>query len=131
MLARTVCSCILVGTALGFGGCGPARLDETKEYQMEPGLARALDLGAQSKPQTLNVEFASSDGAISVLVVKKDDAPSEDDLISVPSSKAIASKVNETSGSFTAEVPANTATRVIVRDAEKKASVTLKVTNRK
>jgi hypothetical protein len=131
VFARAVFAGFLAIAVLQLAGCGPAKLYEKKQYQMEPGLARAMDLSAQSKPQTLSVEFSSSDGKVSVLVVKQEDAPSEDDLIGVPASKAIASKVRETSGSFTAEVPANTATRVIVRDAEKNTDVTLHVTNRK
>jgi hypothetical protein len=129
VLARLTFSCLLVVGLLTVAGCGPAKLDVTKTYTLEPGDGRAIDLDAQSKAQTLNVDFSSTAGEINVLVMKKDDAPSDDDLLTADAAKALASKLKAKEGTVTAEVPANTAVRVIIRDAAKTSEVKVHVTN--
>ena len=63
--------------ALSLFGCGPSKLNESKSWELETGDGRALDLPAVSKPQKVNVEFSSSDGDVTVLVFKEEDAREE------------------------------------------------------
>lgn len=127
----------LVGMALSLllaAGCGPAKLNETKTLQLnKETMAAGLDLSAQKKPQTVTVEFSSSDGEVSVGVFKMEDLKDDDAMVIVPSSKAIGNKVvRGKSDTFSVEIPENTATRVVVRGhTAAKTDVTLKVTNAK
>src|SRR6266700_2315065 len=94
--------------AFVFAGCGPAKLDESKTLSLSGETpAKSIDLDAQSKPQTITVDFSSSAGDVSVLVFKKSDAPTDDDLLSAPPNKAIAMKKGK-ADTFTAEIPENT-----------------------
>jgi len=117
--------------ALAFAGCGPAKLDVTKTYNVGGETpAQAIELTAQSQPQTINVEFSSTTREVTVMVVKMDDAKTVDDLFG-SEKKAIAFKKAK-SDSFTAEVPANTPVWVgVVAGPGDKTDVTLKVTNKK
>jgi len=117
---------------LWLAGCGPGKLDQNMTLTLEGDVAaRAIDLPAVSKPQTINVEFSSSDGEVTVLVFKAEDAKKDDELQMAPSSKALAKKRSK-GESFSVDVPENTATRVVVREAEaKKTDVQVKVTNKK
>ena len=116
---------------LVLAGCGPAKLDETKTFNLDGEYpARSMDLDAQSGPQTLNVEFASSDGDVTVLVFKKSDAPTEDDLLTAEPKKALAMKKGKAE-SFSVDIPENTPIRVIARMETKKTNVNVKVTNKK
>jgi hypothetical protein len=114
--------------ALALLGCGPSKLNESKSWELDSGDARALDLPAVSKAQKVNIEFSSSEGEISVYVFKEEDAKGDDGLFGSDSKKALAFKKAK-SDTFSADVPENTATRVIVRGIDKKTKVTLKVTN--
>lgn len=123
----TRCALFLFAVGLLFTfGCQPPRLDESKSYKMGPGDANLLALPAISKAQTLKVEFTSSKSEVTVYVAKDvgkdDETPKKEDTLEMKKGKA------ET---FSVEVPANTATRVIVRDAHETTDVTLKVTNSK
>lgn len=120
---------VLVGWVLGSAGCGPARLNQSKEYTMDVGEARALDLQPQRQAQKLTVEYVVSNGEARVLVFRAEDAPGDQGLLDTPASKALASH-RGSKGDFTVDVPANTAVRVVVRDLTRQATVTLKVTNR-
>ena len=122
--------------ALAFGllattGCGPGKLDETKTVTLdETHSAASVQLTAQKKSQNITVEFESSDGEVSVYLFKEEDMKGDDALIFTPGSKAIEKKSGK-SGSFTAELPASTAARVVVRGAQaKKTDVKLHITNR-
>jgi hypothetical protein len=115
--------------AVVLSGCGPSRLNENKTWDLDSGVAMALDLPAVSKPQKINVEFTSSAGDALVAVFKEVDAKGEEGLLNADTNvkKALASK--ESKGeSFSVDVPENTATRVIVY-SRKKTTVNLKVTN--
>jgi hypothetical protein len=107
-------------------GCGPPKLNENKAFTLESGDAKAFDLPAVSKPQKVTVEFTSSAADVHVLFFKEEDA--KDDLFLADAKKALGEKKGK-GDSFTVEVPANTATRVIARDAKTKTDVTLKITN--
>ena len=129
MLARITAAAAMAGL-LTLSGCGPAKLDESRNWTLDPGgdSTRALDLPAQSKPQVLTVDFESSAAEVNVGVFKDADAAKLDD---VPWTKAIKAETGKKSGTFTADVPANTATRVVVGNTTKKTEVKVQVTNRK
>jgi hypothetical protein len=110
-------------------GCGPAKLNVEKTLDLEPGEAKSIDLDAQSKPQKITVDFKSSEGDVSVLLFKEADAKGDDALLDADQAKAIEKKKGK-EDSFTADVPENTAVRVIIRGAAKTTKVTLKVTNK-
>jgi hypothetical protein len=113
---------------VGFAGCGPAKLDETKTLQVDSD-AQILQLDPQAKPQSLRVQFESARSPVTVLLVKASDVPGPDDAVYVSTDKAIAFMKGEKSGEFSGEVPANTATVVIVRDAKGQTSVKVHITN--
>ena len=125
----------VVAVALGLllaSGCGPAKLNETKTLKLDKEtMAAGLSLAAQPKPQTITVEFSSSEGEVTLGVFKKDDLKDDDAMMTVPLSKALAHKKGK-GETFTVEVPENTATRVVVREhTAAKTDVTVKVTNAK
>ncbi|HVL11655.1 MAG TPA: hypothetical protein VM529_03770 [Gemmata sp.] len=111
-------------------GCGPAKLDESRSMEVADGEAKSIDLDALKKPQTITVDFTSSPGEVTVCVFKAEDCKTNDDLVVAPTAKAIAHKSGK-SGTFTADIPENTATRVVVRNQGDKTKVDLKVTNKK
>jgi hypothetical protein len=113
---------------LFLAGCGPSKLNENRKIQIEDGEAKAIELPAVSKPQKVNVEFNSPDSEVSVYLFKESDAKGDDGLLSSDPKKALASKRGK-SESFSADVPENTATRVIIRGAAKKTEVQVKITN--
>jgi hypothetical protein len=112
-------------------GCGPDRLDVTKKVTVSPGDAKAFDLPAQKEPQTVNIEFSTSGEPASVLLFKEDDAKGEDNILLASETKALGKVMISKGDKFSAEVPANTATRVIVRAHAKSTEVTVKINNRK
>jgi hypothetical protein len=116
--------------AIALVGCGPAKLNESRTWKVESGVSQALDLPAISKPQKINVEFSSSDGEVLVAVFKEEDAKGEEGLLNADTNvkKALASKTSK-GETFTADVPENTPTRVIVYSKQKNTTVNLKVTN--
>ena len=115
--------------ALFLAGCGPAKLNESRTWELEPASPKALDLPAISKPQKLNVEFSSTDGDVLVAVFKEEDAKGEEGLVNADTnrSKALAHKSSQ-GDKFSVDVPENTATRVIAF-SKKKTTLNLKVTN--
>src|SRR5689334_4048759 len=121
----------LLSVALGalfLAGCGPAKLNENRKMDLLDGEAKAIDLPAVSKPQKITVEFSSPDTEVSVLVFKAEDAKGDEGILGADAAKAIAYKKGK-ADKFTADVPENTATRVVVRGAGKKTEVQLKITN--
>ena len=58
----------------------------------------------------------------------EEDAKGEDGLLSPAKAKALATK-NGKADNFTVEIPEKTAVRIIFRGADKKTSVTVKVTS--
>jgi hypothetical protein len=130
MLYRCSSAVIAVGLIYVIG-CGPAKLNETRTWNLDDELvAQSLDLSAQPKPQTIHVEFSSSGNEVSVYLFKAEDAKGDKGLTEANPEKALALKTNTKNDSFSAEVPPNTATRVIVRrNGGGKAEVKLKVTN--
>jgi hypothetical protein len=129
MFARSI---VAVALSLGLAwitGCGPARLDMLQTYQIADD-AQILKLDPQPKPQTIRIRFESSQSPVTVLLVKAADAPGTDvEIAMAPTDKAIAFKKGEKTGDFTGEVPANTATFVIIREAKGKTSVKVHITN--
>jgi hypothetical protein len=128
MLSRLLSVMIVAVGALFLAGCGPSKLNENRKLEVEDGEAKAIDLPAVSKPQKVNVEFSSSEGEVSVYLFKAEDAKGDEGLLGSDPKKALASKKGK-SDSFSADVPENTATRVIVRGAAKKTEVQFKITN--
>ncbi|HXD88269.1 MAG TPA: hypothetical protein VN641_17405 [Urbifossiella sp.] len=128
MFARSTTVAIASLVLVGFAGCGPAKLDETKTLQVDSD-AQILQLDPQAKPQSLRVQFESARSPVTVLLVKASDVPGPDDAVYVSTDKAIAFMKGEKSGEFSGEVPANTATVVIVRDAKGQTSVKVHITN--
>ncbi|MCI0700025.1 MAG: hypothetical protein L0241_02945 [Planctomycetia bacterium] len=125
MLARSLAFLTLV---LLIAGCGPAKLNETKTFPIDTGEAKAFDLPAVSKPQKVTVDFSTTGAEIHVLLFKEEDAKGEDGLFNSNPAKALGKK-NGKADSFSADVPENTATRIIVRNASAKTDVTLKFSN--
>jgi hypothetical protein len=122
----------LVAVALAWvTGCGPAKLNESRSWDLEAANPRAMDLPAQPKPQTLTVEFSAPE-EVSVYVFKEEDAKGDDGLLnaSVNAKKALAQKKSK-GETFTVDVPENTPVRVIADSGGKSTKVNLKVTNQK
>jgi len=113
-------------TCLFASGCGPAKLDVSKEWDMD-GEPQMLYLNPESKPQKVTVEFESSGNEVTVLLIKSADVPKEDERF-VAVEKAIASQKGK-SGSFSGDVPEKTETQVIVRGGGK-TKVKLRVHNK-
>ena len=113
---------------LFLAGCGPAKLNVEKTFDIPAGDGDGFFLPKQSKPQKINIEFSSSEGEVTVLLFKADDAPGDDALIA-DAKKALGFKKG-TAESFSADVPENTETRLVVRDVGKKTRVTVKATNK-
>ena len=131
MLARLV---PVVAIALGLAslsGCGPDKLNVEKTLNLSAEYpARSVDMPPQKKAQTITVDFTSSADVL-VLLFKEDDAKGDDAILTAGEAKALGKQKGK-SGSFSAEVPANTATRVVARDpAGAKADVQIKITNKK
>lgn len=112
-------------------GCLPAKLNETRTLKLdEETVATSVDLPAIQRTQKITVEFTSSATEVSVLVFKEADAKGEDGMRFANPEKALGKVMNSKGATFTAEVPENTATRVVVRGGQgKKTEVTLKLTN--
>lgn len=129
MFARLI-PCVAAAALLGLAGCGPAVLDQRVNWVIDPGEtpARALDLDAQPKPQTLTVEYESSAAEVEVGVYKAADAK---ELETVQTSKALKAESGKKSGSLTVDIPEKTAVRVVVGGSRKKTDVKLHVTNKK
>jgi hypothetical protein len=106
-------------------GCGPARLDETKAYSLEMGETRAISPPAQSKPQTITVDYEAAPADVSVGAFKAADVK---DLNFPQFNKAIKADSGK-KGSFAAEVPENTEYHIIV-EAKGKTDVKLHIRNR-
>lgn len=117
---------LLIGLA-GLSGCGPARLDETTKFTIDAVSGRVLDLAAQPQAQKITVEFDSTAGEVKVGLFKTGTQVDADNL---DLTKAIQG-TRAVSGAFTADVPGNTDTQVIVGGASKRTEVKLHVTNRK
>jgi hypothetical protein len=120
---------LLACGVLFLAGCGPAKLNESRTWDLDSGEARGLDLPAISKPQKINVEFSSTDGETSVYVFKEEDAKGEEGLMNADTNakKALAYKTSK-GETFSVDVPENTATRVIAF-SRRKTTVNLMVTN--
>jgi hypothetical protein len=110
---------------LALVGCA-AKLNETRNYTLEPEAAEGFVIPGQAKPQTITIEF-TADNDVTVLLFKSADAKG-DEAVVVEEKKALGSKKGK-SGSFTVEVPENTETRFVVRGATKTTKVDVKVKN--
>jgi hypothetical protein len=119
--------CVPAALLLILAGCGPAKLDETKNWTIEPGDVQSIILPAQPRPQRLTVEFESGE-PVDVGLYKTDDAK---DLYSLPVSKALAVERGKTSGTLTADLSPDVSTTVTVNALSKKTTVKVHVTNRK
>jgi hypothetical protein len=126
--ARSVLVAVAFGV-LAATGCGPARLKEEKTYSMEVGDAQRIELEPITKPQKLTVEFSSSAAEVSVYLIK--DFKPGDSAADMPQKAQILAKAQGKEGTLSADVPENTATRIIIRDPRAKTDVTVKLTNEK
>jgi len=114
--------CLLV-----VAGCGPAKLDVTRNISLDSQESRSVDLDPQPKPQTLTVTYEAG-AELFVGVYKAADAP---DLQNLPEGKALKSESGKKSGTLTVEVPENTATRIVIANAKTNTDVKLHITNQK
>ena len=130
MLARAVLIAVVAIGLFSGVGCGPGKLNESRTWEMGREDVKALDLPAVAKPQTIKVEFTSSDADVEVCLFKEADAKGDAGLSQATTDKALG-KANGKGGNFSAEVPENTATRVVAREAKGKTKVDIKVTNQK
>jgi|SRR5579883_1255985 len=111
------------------GGCGPAKLKLDKTYSIPAGQSEIIDLPAISKPQKITVEFSSSTTEVAVYLIKDyEDADGKD---VVPAKNKILEMKEAKSGTFTADVPAKTATRVAIMGGRQKTEVSVKLNNSK
>ena len=127
MFARSIFGLASLGI-LGLAGCGPAKLDVSQTYEIADQ-GQILRLDAQPKPQTIRIQFESTQSPVTVLLIKDTEVLGNDDAMYVSTDKAIAFKKGEKSGDFTGEVPANTATTVIIREAKGRTTVKIHITN--
>ncbi len=128
MTVRPVLALIALGW-LTVAGCGPAKLNENKTYTLEAGDAQRLDLQAITKAQKITIEFKSSASKVNVYLIK--DFKEQDGLDTAPSKAQTLEHQEGKEGNFSVEVPEKTATRIVIRGANAKTEVTLKVTNAK
>lgn len=126
MIARG-CALVLAVGMVGIAGCGPGRLDESRTYNMDTHDAPYMELTPQSKAQTIKIEFESSAAEVDVGLFRSADLK---DPADANFSKALKSEVQKKSGSFSVEVPENTATTVVLGNAKAKTDVKIHVTNR-
>ena len=108
-------------------GCGPAKLDEKKTYQIVPGDTQMMILPKQPRPQRITVEY-QSDQPVEVGIYKSEDVKEGENL---PASKALGVEKAKTSGTVTADLGPDVATTVTVSALGKSCSVTLHVHNKK
>jgi hypothetical protein len=132
MFSRSLFSAgIAIGLVL-LAGCRAGKLNVSETVHLDDKTtAHAFTLPAQSKAQTVKIEF-SSDKEVSVYVMKESDAPEKDESspITADPTKAIAKKVGSKGDTLTAEIPANTSSRVIIRfGGGSKTDVKIKITN--
>jgi hypothetical protein len=123
----------LVGLAVSLSlvaGCGAGKLNESRHYELEPGLAQGFVCPEQSSPQKINIDFNSTDADVTVLLFNKTDVKDDDSMPHVDAGKALG-KATGKSGSFSVNVPEKTGTYVVVRDAKKSTKVDVKVNNQK
>lgn len=128
MFARSLTAALAAALTLAAAGCGPPVLDEKRSLSVAPGMPRAVDLPAVAKPQTVTVRY-DAPAAVNVYVLKTADFG--DLNAEIPAAKALAKATGGKAGTLTADVPANTATRVVVDATDRKADVELHVTNKK
>jgi hypothetical protein len=129
MLTRLLPAAAIAAVLALAAGCGPDRLNESKSYTIEPMTGDGFVLPAQPKPQKITVEFNSSECEVTVLLFNYADAKDDQQALTADAKKALGHQKGK-SGTFTADVPANTETRIVVRDGVKKTKVDLKVTNK-
>lgn len=127
MFARSWMVASAMGVVLATG-CGPGKLDLQESYKLADG-AQILKLDAQPKPQTLRVQFESSNSPITVLVARASDLKKDEDADVIMPKDALGFKKDEQSGELAVEVPANTATWVILRNPRKETTVKVHLTN--
>ncbi len=131
MTSRLVSAAILVAGCLSVVGCTrAAKLEVTRNYDLSPGEAQALELDPQPKPQKLTIDFKSTEGDVLVLVFKDTDVKDEDAMLTADPKKALAQKKGK-ADTLTADVPESIGTKIVVREAQKKTKVELKVSNKK
>jgi hypothetical protein len=111
---------------LALAGCGPAKLDLSKTYNLGPAESQPIELPAQPVPQRLTVEFDST-APIEVAIFKSADLKGEDH----PVSKALAIEKKATKGSLAADLGPDTGTTVVISAGAKAAEVKVRLTNRK
>jgi hypothetical protein len=128
MPRATVLAVAFALVSFALAGCGPARLNETKTYTLEPGTAQSVLLDPQPKPQKINVEFSSTAAEVYVYFIKSQGKDEEVDV--TPGKDITLASKNGKEGSFSVDVPENTRTRVIVRGANTKTDVTIKINNK-
>jgi hypothetical protein len=122
---------VLAPVLLVAAGCGTKPLNENKTYTLDTSTSgHRLDIPATNKARTITVEFSSSDKDVTVLLLKKSDVKDgEDGITTAEGAKKLGGK-RAKADSFTAELPADTAGTIIVREhAAAKTEVTLKVTS--
>jgi hypothetical protein len=122
---------LLVLAAVAFlapSGCGPAKLDETKSYSLNPGDTQTLALPAQPRPQRLTVDF-DADNPVEVFILKTADVSDPD--APLPTGKALAIERAKASGTLSVDLGPDTATTVAVTALSKQTNVKLHLTNRK
>src|SRR5690349_13185084 len=127
MFARIAFGPVLAAAFLFLSGCGPAKLNESRSYNLDPGAAEGFALPAQSKAQKLTIEFSAPE-EVTVLLFKEADAP-DDEMPFASEKNALGFKKGKAE-TFTVDVPENTPTKFVVRGAAKTTKVDVKVTNR-
>jgi hypothetical protein len=120
-----------IALATGFllaAGCGPAKLNESHSYEIEPGDAKGFECPAQPKPQKIIIDFTSSPEDVTVLLFKAAEVK-DSEMPDTPEAKALGKQTGK-SGTLTVDVPENTATMFVVRGAKHPTKVDVKVSNK-
>jgi hypothetical protein len=131
MFNRHILLALLAPVLLLLSGCAD-KLNITKSYEVSSVESKAIELPAQKVAQTINIDFSATGDAVSVLVFKEEDSPPGDRAISnADATKALGKKINSKADKFSVDVPANTATRVVIWGTGKKSEVTIKIDNKK
>lgn len=110
------------------GGCGPAKLDVEKSYNLDSGESQLVILDPQPKPQKITVTYEAG-SELTVLLIKASEIKEGEEGI-VPLAKAIASEKGNKTGTISGDLPENTEGRVIIRNPAAKTTVKVHITNK-
>lgn len=123
-IASALLACTLIP------GCGAPPLDVTREYTLEPGETKILELEPQKKVQkiTIDVKF---DDAVDIFVLSPDQAVKFLELKpDAAEENALTYKRRAQAEKIQFDLPANTPVGIVVYSPKKKTTGSVHVTNK-